>query len=92
MVVKPSTRPEKKLMAIFTRGKEHKTVHFGARGMSDYTIHKDKARRDRYDARHRRNEYWSDPFTAGALSKYILWDKPTRSEAIRAYKKRFHLK
>lgn len=29
-----------------------KRINFGAKGMSDYTIHKDKARRDRYRARH----------------------------------------
>ena len=29
-----------------------KKINFGAKGMSDYTIHKDKARRDRYRARH----------------------------------------
>ena len=29
-----------------------KVVSFGSKGMSDFTIHKDKARRDRYRARH----------------------------------------
>ncbi len=29
-----------------------KVVSFGSAGMSDFTIHKDKARRDRYRARH----------------------------------------
>jgi hypothetical protein len=33
-----------------------KTLSFGAKGMSDYTIHKDKARKDRYIARHEANE------------------------------------
>jgi hypothetical protein len=77
-------------MAVFTIGLTRKTVHFGARGMSDYTLHKDKARRDRYDARHSRRENWDDPFTAGALSKWILWHKPNRKMAIQAYKKKFH--
>ena len=31
---------------------EGRRINFGAKGMSDYTIHKDKARRDRYRARH----------------------------------------
>lgn len=30
-----------------------KRINFGAAGMSDYTIHNDKARRDRYRARHK---------------------------------------
>lgn len=29
-----------------------KKINFGAKGMSDFTLHKDKARRDRYRARH----------------------------------------
>jgi len=29
-----------------------KRINFGAAGMSDFTIHKDKARRERYRARH----------------------------------------
>ena len=83
------------MMAIF-RHSDHpsktKTTHFGAFGMSDYTIHKDKARRDRYDIRHRKNEYWDDPFTAGALSKWILWNKPSKRDSIADYKRRFHFR
>jgi hypothetical protein len=30
----------------------NKRINFGAYGMSDFTIHKDKDRRDRYRARH----------------------------------------
>lgn len=30
----------------------NKRINFGAKGMSDFTIHKDKARRDRYRKRH----------------------------------------
>ena len=49
VVIKKSTNPEKKLMAIFTNKNKSKkkTVHFGANGMSDYTIHKDKDRMER---------------------------------------------
>ena len=38
-----STRPDKKMMAIFENRwtARIKTIHFGAKGMSDYTIHKD---------------------------------------------------
>ena len=79
------------MMAVFTKkdGSSHKTVHFGAHGMSDYTLHKDTARRSRYDRRHKVNENWNDPFTAGALSKWILWNKPSRAASISDYKRRF---
>ena len=43
VIIKPSTKAEKKYMAIFyENGKKKKTTHFGAAGMSDYTKHKNK--------------------------------------------------
>jgi hypothetical protein len=33
-----------------------KIISFGAKGMSDYTIHHDKARKERYINRHEKNE------------------------------------
>ena len=59
--------------------------------MADYTKTRDKEQRLKYLARHRRRENWNKPDTAGALSRWILWEKPTRREAIQAYKKRFNL-
>ena len=40
--ISKSTRPDKKLMAVANG----KTVHFGQKGASDYTLHKDAARKD----------------------------------------------
>lgn len=64
-----STKPEKKLMAIFEdcNTERRKTVHFGSKGYEDYTTHKDFTRRQRYIDRHRVNENWNDPISAGAL-------------------------
>jgi hypothetical protein len=91
VVFKKSTNPEKKYMAIFyENGKKIKTTHFGAAGMSDYTKHKDPARKQRYMNRHKANEHWSKPMTAGSLSRYILWNKPSLKASIQDYKKRFN--
>lgn len=92
--IKPSTNKNKKYMAIFfdDNNKRIKTIHFGAKGMSDFTIHKDKERKERYLKRHQKRENWNDPKTAGALSRWILWNKPTLKGSIRDYKKRFNLK
>jgi len=92
--IKRSTNDEKKLMAIFTYpdGKT-KTTHFGARGMSDYTKHGDKERMERYVDRHDNGrEDWNDPTTAGALSRWVLWNKPSLSASFNDFKKRFNLK
>jgi len=93
VVVKKSTKPEKKLMAVFTLDNGRtKTTHFGQAGAPDYTKTKDKAQRSRYLTRHRRNENWNAPMTAGALSRWILWSETSKSLALSKYKKRFNLK
>ncbi len=89
---KPSTRKEKKFMAIFyDNNKKVKTTHFGSAEMSDFTIHKDKERKERYLDRHRKRENWESYMTAGSLSRYILWNKPTLKASMADYKKRFKL-
>ena len=65
-----------------------KTVSFGSAGMSDFTKHKDPERKQRYIDRHKKNENWSDPTTAGYLSRWILWAKPTIEESIKDLNKR----
>ena len=91
--IKPSPKKDKKLRAVFKDrdGKIRKTTDFGAKGMSDYTIHKDKQRKQRYLDRHRKRENWNAYMTAGALSRWILWNLPTLKGSIDDYKKRFKL-
>jgi len=92
--VSRSTNKEKKLMAVFEDkdGKKVKTTHFGSRGMSDYTKHGDKDRMELYKNRHKKNEHWNRPMTAGSLSKNILWNKPSLTGSFADYKKKFRLK
>ena len=91
--IKPSKLKTKKFTAIFydDKGKKIKTTHFGAKGMSDYTIHKDPKRKARYIKRHKARENFEDFMTAGSLSRYILWEKPDLQKSINFYKKRFNL-
>jgi hypothetical protein len=87
-----STNPDKKMMAVFrTENGRTKTTHFGAAGMSDFTIHKDEERKKRYILRHKANEDFNDPTTAGALSRWVLWNLPSLRASIADYKKRFRL-
>lgn len=93
MVIEKGTA-KKKWKAIFydDKGKRIKTIQFGSKGMSDFTINKDKERKQRYLDRHRKRENWNDPMTAGALSRWLLWNKPTLESSIKDFKKRFKLK
>jgi len=92
--ISESPKADKKLMAVFENSetKRKKTIHFGAKGMDDYTITKDKAQRERYLTRHAKNENWDNPISAGALSRFVLWGASTsRATNIAEYKRRFNL-
>lgn len=92
VTISRSDRPEKRMKAVFSDdGKKVKTVHFGFKGGSTYIDHKDDKKKDAYIARHRVNENFNDPMTAGALARWILWNKKTLSASIADFKKRFSL-
>ena len=89
-----SDKPGKKYYAEFESdaGRTSRT-YFGAAGMTDYTRDSAVTREDRkrrYIMRHRANESWNDPTSAGALSRWILWNKPTVSASLSDYKRRFN--
>ena len=70
VIIKKSSRSDKKFQA--TVG--DRTIHFGARGYSDFTQHGDEQRKDRYLARHRKREDWgrSGVATAGFYARWVL--------------------
>ena len=86
--LKQSSRVDKKYMVTI----DNKTIHFGAAGMSDYTIHKDDKRKANYIARHKTRENWQDITTAGFWSYWILWNKPSLKESIDDLNKKLHNK
>jgi len=93
VIIKKSKINGKKYTAIFydNNNNKKKTTHFGADGMSDFTKHKDTKRKKRYLSRHKKREKWNNYMTAGSLSRWILWNKPTLRESIEDYKKKFKL-
>lgn len=96
MGIKASTRKGKKKMAEFYDRvtDSHKTVHFGADGYEDFTMHKDPERAKLYRARHEKDLLTEDAktgMTPGALSYYVLWTSPSIAQGILNYKNRYHL-
>ena len=90
--IRKSHRSEKKYDAVFEKNGREKTISFGAAGMSDYTKHKNATRKQRYIRRHSgMGENWRRPDTAGALSRWILWNKPSFRESVADYRRRFGL-
>lgn len=86
-----SPKKDKKLRATFERNGRIKNIDFGYSPMSDFTKHKNPDRKDRYIARHKSRENFNKPDTAGALSRWVLWNKPSLKASIADYKRRFNL-
>ena len=94
--IKRSPKKEKKYVATFCKNGRIKQTHFGAKGYQNYggvgkSRHTSKERKSRYIQRHKSRENWSDPTTAGALSRYVLWNKPSFRASVTDYKRKFKL-
>jgi hypothetical protein len=89
-----SKKAGKKLDAVFLNLKTNKkkVISFGQKNASDFTKHKDVQRKNRYIARHKNRENWNDLMSRGALSRWILWNKPTLKASIADYKKKIKKK
>ena len=88
MLIQKSTRKGKRFMATYANGK---VIHFGSSVGKSYIDHGDKAKRKAYLERHGTSrENWDDPFSAGSLSRYLLWGDSTDLETNhQAFMKRF---
>ena len=89
VVISKSTNKNKKFDAIV----DGKKISFGAAGYSDYTIHKDLERKERYITRHAKREDWnkSGLKTVGYWSKHLLWNKDTLTKSINDISKKHNL-
>ena len=87
VVISKSTNKNKKFDA-FVDGKK---ISFGAVGYEDFSTHKDPERKDRYLARHRKNEKWGiDGIkTPGFYSRWVLWHMPTIESSIADLNKKY---
>ena len=94
-LLKDSTRKDKKFMVQYinpSSGIMSNVIHFGAKNYEDYTTHKDPERKKRYIARHKVNEDWNDLNTAGAWSRWLLWNQPSLGSSIKDMEKMFNIK
>lgn len=71
--IAPNARGAKKFTAHFLVDGRPRKTRFGAKGYEDYTMHHDRARREKYRRRHQKDLRTRDPTRAGFLSYYLLW-------------------
>jgi len=88
VILDVSTKKNKKFMVALEDGRE---IHFGQKGFSDFTQHKDPKRKELYIKRHRKKENWeaSGIDTAGWWSRYLLWELPNIDDAIHNIEEKF---
>ena len=85
----PSDKGAKKFYIITN---DNKKIYFGATGYEHYTEgHLDERRKWAYIWRHRKNENWRDPDTAGFWSFHYLWLEKTYEEAYKKIRKQLNL-
>lgn len=89
VVLSRSEKPDKKFK-VYVDGR---LIHFGAKGMSDYTINRDPERKRLYIKRHKARENWSKSGiqTAGFWSRWLLWNKPSLNESIQNIENKFRV-
>lgn len=83
----------KRYTAYFSVGEDNKLkkVHFGSATGETYIMHRDEDKKKNYLKRHEVRENWDNPLTAGALSRWILWNKKTIGQSKKDFVKRFNL-
>jgi hypothetical protein len=101
IILSKSSRNDKKYMIKH----DNKTTHFGGDPSKyrDFTLMNNKSsqfylpnKEDRekvktnYRKRHR-NDNLTNPYSAGALSYFLLWNKPSLSASIKDYEKKFNI-
>jgi hypothetical protein len=69
----------KRLKAVYKfPNNKTKTITFGMKGSAGtFADGASQEKKDAYIARHRVNEDWSDIFSAGFLSRWVLWSERT---------------
>ena len=100
LILKKSKRTNKKyVVKDGTR-----TVHFGDDRYRDFTLMNDRNSKyyeanpnerqrikENYRRRHK-GDNLENPFSAGALSYYLLWNKPSLKQSIKDYENKFNIK
>lgn len=90
-LVKADDGKHKYIMVFKDENNKELKVKFGSFGMNDYTLTKDEKAKEAYIARHKAREDWNNPYSRGALSRYILWNKKTIKDSLKDYLEKFKL-
>jgi hypothetical protein len=89
----PSKSKAKKYDAVYYfNNKKIMEISFGAKNYIDFTIGATVKQRNNYLRRHKDREDWTTPFSAGSLSRWILWNTNDINNNIEIFRKKFNLR
>ena len=88
-----SRKPEKKYMITYINDITGRlnTIYFGNAGSSDFIISNNLNERRAYLKRHKKNENWYDPYSAGFYSRWLLWNLDTLDASIDFVERKFNI-
>lgn len=89
VIIENTKNNNKRLVALYTdhESNVHKKIYFGLKNSNGtYYDIKDDIKKENYIKRHRANENWNDPYTAGWLSRYVLWSEYSKVKLIKLLK------
>jgi len=87
-------KDKKRLVAYFImKNGKTKTKKFGMyKSAGTYADGAKDEKRNQYIARHQKRENWNDLFSAGSLSKNILWEFRSNNDIEKFYNREFGIK
>lgn len=94
ITIKRPKHAKKLYKAVIKINNKEYRVSFGDPLATQYPTHRDRARRDRYIARHKSRENWSKSgiLTPGFWARWLLWNKSTIKASAKDIEKRFGVK
>jgi len=88
-----SMKDKKRLVAHFImKNGKTKSKKFGMyKSAGTYADGATDEKRNQYIARHQKRENWNDIFSAGSLSRYVLWEFRSNNDIEKFYNREFRI-
>jgi hypothetical protein len=90
IILRKSDKKDKKFKVTIN----NKTIYFGNKGSSDFTINKNEITKENYLKRHQKRENWNldGILSAGFWARWLLWNKDTIDKSVKDIENRFNIK
>ena len=96
LIIKDNTnapKDKKRLIAFFImKNGKTKKVKFGMyKSAGTFSDGATQEKRNQYISRHQKRENWNDIFSAGSLSRFVLWEFRSNNDIEKFYNRKFKI-